>query len=1165
MTAEFKFRFTGDLRDLQKQLKELGRDLGDTKKQGAEVAKGIGSGAGEIRNVLSDIRSSLQSLQREFAQANAATREARRADAAAAAESAQRLATIRTRQREITAEIERRAKVESAASARALSEARALAAEQSRIAAKRADAIAAFSSATPEQLRTPQERTSAIGREQALRRDADLRMLDINRRADALEARLAATRTRGAAAARSAATATAQQAKATQDLNRQLALAAPQLTDIVTSLASGQSPFLVAIQQGGQLRDVFGGLRPAFAGLGRAVLSLVNPLTLTIAALAVVGVGFAKGQEESLRFARTVELTGGAAGITAGQLNDMAASLDNLDGSTRSSAADTLNAIAESGKFTADQFGLVARASEQMRNATGRDIQATIDEFAKIADDPVAALDMLSAKYNIVDGDIRRQITLLQEQGREQEAVTLLIRRYSGAINERTPGITENLGYIERGWRAIENAARKAGDFIMDIGRTPAASELRARQQQLQRIVDSPGGGDSMAASRARAQARRQLEVVSAQLKEFDAAEAKAQAESARSRAKRTADQLTSELQTEAKQYESKEKRRANARIAAINRANQAIANARTAGDKAQEDLAAAARDKIIAGLDKEAAEEAAREKKAGDRAESAAKRKAEQAARAQQEATRRAANLVRVDADLVRDAVDRALRELDRLYSEGLISAQDYYRQKADLETQAIDAAIKAAEAERDAAVEIDERKRSEADILRLQRDRAEIGPRAAREQAAAERELNAELQRLQARLAEANGAIGEQGRVQLEQERDALLRRFQNNPGAQQLVRDLFDAELARSRADAIGNEADRLLSRLSDRSQLLSSQAQVGAITQIEAERQVRAERQQTIQQLEELLQKAQAALSATPSPEALAAVDQLKIKINELKAAEETLAQTAQQAGFDALRQLFTDLATGAKSFEDAIKSAVLSFVQGMAMMAAEALAKRAIGGITSAFGGGQDATKDPAQAVAAGTAYAAPVTAAAAALGAAGTTSAAAWQAAGLAVPAALTPATAALGSAGATVTSGAIALQLAAVQLQAAATTLLAANSVSSVGVAHSGARVGRGFPAYRNVPSHIFAAAPRFHTGSGVPIGLKTNEVPAVLQTGERVLNRRETAQYEASQRGGGSTRVVNAFDPAFVPDQMDSADGERVILNVIGRNPGRIKQLLG
>jgi hypothetical protein len=65
-------------------------------------------------------------------------------------------------------------------------------------------------------------------------------------------------------------------------------------------------------------------------------------------------------------------------------------------------------------------------------------------------------------------------------------------------------------------------------------------------------------------------------------------------------------------------------------------------------------------------------------------------------------------------------------------------------------------------------------------------------------------------------------------------------------------------------------------------------------------------------------------------------------------------------------------------------------------------------------------------------------------------------------------------------------------------------------------GVAHSGAVAGL-TGSTRSVPSAIFAGAPRLHSGGFA--GLRPDEVPAILQRGERVLSRRETAQYGATQ----------------------------------------------
>jgi hypothetical protein len=40
---------------------------------------------------------------------------------------------------------------------------------------------------------------------------------------------------------------------------------------------------------------------------------------------------------------------------------------------------------------------------------------------------------------------------------------------------------------------------------------------------------------------------------------------------------------------------------------------------------------------------------------------------------------------------------------------------------------------------------------------------------------------------------------------------------------------------------------------------------------------------------------------------------------------------------------------------------------------------------------------------------------------------------------------------------------------------------------------------------------------------------------------------------------------RVVNVIDPSLVQDYMSSSSGEQTILNVMQRNAGTIKQILG
>ncbi|MDO5606114.1 MAG: hypothetical protein Q4G25_13230 [Paracoccus sp. (in: a-proteobacteria)] len=69
---------------------------------------------------------------------------------------------------------------------------------------------------------------------------------------------------------------------------------------------------------------------------------------------------------------------------------------------------------------------------------------------------------------------------------------------------------------------------------------------------------------------------------------------------------------------------------------------------------------------------------------------------------------------------------------------------------------------------------------------------------------------------------------------------------------------------------------------------------------------------------------------------------------------------------------------------------------------------------------------------------------------------------------------------------------------------------------------------VGAGGPG-RMVPAAAFASAPRFHNGGWA--GLRSDEVPAILQKGERVLSRREATGYGGNITVNIQTRDAESF----------------------------------
>lgn len=291
-----------------------------------------------------------------------------------------------------------------------------------------------------------------------------------------------------------------------------------QITDVVTSLASGMPLWMVAIQQGGQIKDSFGGVGATFQALGdqvksffgiasnasdglddiargadAAAVSANNAKTAMVglsgagsafiiigAAVAAAGVALAlayeKGSSEASELNKAIVLTGNYAGTTAGQLSAMAASLARANG-TQYEAVAVLSEITATGKFTVDQIEQVATTSIAMQEATGKAVSDTVAEFSKLADEPVKASQQLNEKYHYLTASVYEQIAALDQQGDSLGAAQLAMDAYSQAMDERASQIVENLGTLETAWKTVAGVAKGAWDEMLGVGRTETPEE----------------------------------------------------------------------------------------------------------------------------------------------------------------------------------------------------------------------------------------------------------------------------------------------------------------------------------------------------------------------------------------------------------------------------------------------------------------------------------------------------------------------------------------------------------------------------------------------------------------------------------------------------------------------------------------------------------------
>lgn len=290
-----------------------------------------------------------------------------------------------------------------------------------------------------------------------------------------------------------------------------------QFTDIVVSLQAGQPPLTVLLQQGGQLKDMFGGIGAAGRALGGYILGLVNPYTLAAGAVGALAISFLAANSGISAARRVLIESGNQAGITAGQLQDSAEAIAALGGGTTSRAAELLADLAKSGDLGAAGLSRYASAALEFERAGGQAADKTVEAFNELGKSPVAAALKLNNATNFLTRAIFEQIRALEEQGRTAEAAKVAADAYADAIEGRTPAMAASLNIVQRAWRGVAEEAKSALDSYLSIFRTattqdqltevrrqiaeleaagqqsyligPSVAELRGRERNLQELL----------------------------------------------------------------------------------------------------------------------------------------------------------------------------------------------------------------------------------------------------------------------------------------------------------------------------------------------------------------------------------------------------------------------------------------------------------------------------------------------------------------------------------------------------------------------------------------------------------------------------------------------------------------------------------------------------
>ena len=275
----------------------------------------------------------------------------------------------------------------------------------------------------------------------------------------------------------------AMSAKQLQAATRQLPM---QFTDIFTGLASGQAPLQVLIQQGGQLKDTFGGIGPALRASAGYIAGLVNPITLVAAAAAGLGLAWKEQQDRLDEFNVSLAKTNNFIGMTAQQLADLTEEIDRNSVATTGGVAEAINRVVSGGRIAADQLRQVSQAAAETAALTGQSVDAIVKKYEELAKDPLDTLLKLNETEHFLTQAQYDRVKALQEEGRAQDAATEAIRIYLDNSNRMTSQVKANLSEISKSWLEVKDVAsaawREIGNFaemVVGISRRQAAANAQ--------------------------------------------------------------------------------------------------------------------------------------------------------------------------------------------------------------------------------------------------------------------------------------------------------------------------------------------------------------------------------------------------------------------------------------------------------------------------------------------------------------------------------------------------------------------------------------------------------------------------------------------------------------------------------------------------------------
>ncbi|ENU1001684.1 phage tail length tape measure family protein, partial [Escherichia coli] len=250
-----------------------------------------------------------------------------------------------------------------------------------------------------------------------------------------------------------------------------------QFTDVATQLAGGQNPWLILLQQGGQVKDSFGGLIPMFRGLAGAVSLPAVGITSLVAATGALAYAWYQGDSTLSAFNKTLVLSGNQSGLTVDRMLALSRA-GQAAGLTFNQAGESLAALVSAGVRGGEQFDAINQSVARFASASGVEVDKVAEAFGKLTTDPTSGLMAMARQFRNVTAEQIAYVAQLQRSGDEAGALQAANEAATKGFDDQTRRLKENMGMLETWADKTGKAFKSMWDAILDIGRPDTAQEM---------------------------------------------------------------------------------------------------------------------------------------------------------------------------------------------------------------------------------------------------------------------------------------------------------------------------------------------------------------------------------------------------------------------------------------------------------------------------------------------------------------------------------------------------------------------------------------------------------------------------------------------------------------------------------------------------------------